>query len=160
MAGCNPVHTTGAGTKRSTGQRDDLVLNSTGTELYQSITGSLMFLIQCTRYDITYAVNQLARAIRKPSNIDMTAAKHILRYLKGDMSLALTHRTGCFHMEGFCDASWGNNPDNGKSTSGYLFKRARGPLDVKIALQNVPAQSTMEAELISRALASKEAIYL
>ena len=35
-----------------------------------------------------------------------------------------------------------------------------GPLSFKTALQRVTAQSTMEAELISVALASKEAVYL
>ena len=96
----------------------------------------------------------------KPSKLHMTAAKHLLRYLKGNMSLALTYRTGCFQLTGFCDASWENNPDNGKSTSGYLFMMAGGPLSLKTALQSVTAQSTMEAELISIALASKEAVYL
>ena len=37
---------------------------------------------------------------------------------------------------------------------------AEGPLSFKTALQRVTAQSTMEAELISVALASKEAVYL
>ena len=36
---------------------------------------------------------------------------------------------------------------------------AEGPLRFKTALQRVTAQSTMEAELISMALASKEAVY-
>ena len=105
MAGCDPVHTTGAGAEFSIDQPDDLLLDPTGTELYQSITGSLMFLSQCTRYDITYAVNQLARAMSKPSKLHMTAAKRLLRYLKGNMSLALTYRTGCFQLTGFCNAS-------------------------------------------------------
>lgn len=43
-----------------------------------------MFLSQCTRYDITYAVNQLARAMSKPSKLHMTAGKHLFRCLKGD----------------------------------------------------------------------------
>ena len=37
---------------------------------------------------------------------------------------------------------------------------AGGPLSFKTALQKVTAQSTMEAALISMALASKEAVYL
>ena len=37
------------------------------------------------------------------------------------MGLAITYNTGCFEMTGHCDVSWGNKPDNGKSTSGYLF---------------------------------------
>ena len=63
-------------------------------------------------------------------------------------------------MTGYCDASWGNNPDNGKSSSGYLFMLAGRPLSFKIALQNVTAQSTLEVELISMAHASKEAVHL
>ena len=97
-AGCNPVHTTGAGADLSVDQPDDLLLDPTGTELYQSITGSLMFLSQCSRYDITYSVNQLARAMSKPSKLHMTAAMHLLRYLKGNMSLALMCRTGCVQL--------------------------------------------------------------
>ena len=81
----------------------------------------------------------------EPSKLHMTAAKHLLRYLKGDMDLAITCKTGCFEMTGYCDASWGNNLGNGKSTSGYLFMLAGGPLSFKTALQNVAAQSTLEA---------------
>ena len=54
----------------------------------------------------------------------------------------------------------GNNPDNGKSTSGYLFMLAGGTLSFKTALQNVTAQSTLEAQPISVAHASKEVVYL
>ena len=105
MAECNPVHTTGAGAELSLKQPDTMLLDSAGIQLYQAITGSLMFLSQCTRYDITYAVNQLARAMRKPSKLHMTSAKHLLRYLIGDMDLAITYKTGCFEMTGYGDAS-------------------------------------------------------
>ena len=76
------------------------------------------------------------------------------------MGLAITYKTGCFEIAGYCNASWRNNPDNGKSTSSYLFRLAGGPLSFKTALQNVTAQSTLEAQLISMAHASKEAVYL
>ena len=64
-----------------------------------------MFLSQCTRSDIIYSVNQLARVISKPPKLHMTAAKHRLRSLKGNMSLALTYRTGWYKLTGVCDAS-------------------------------------------------------
>ena len=89
-----------------------MLLDSTGIQLYQAITGSLVLLGQCTRYDITYTVNSLTRAMSKPSKLHMTEAKHLLRSLMGDMGLAITYKTGCFEMTGYCDASWGNNPDN------------------------------------------------
>ena len=151
MAECNPVHTTGAGAELSLKQPDMMLLDSTGIQRYQAIMGSLMFLSQCNRYDITYAVNQLARAMSKPSKLHTTAAKHLLSCLKGDMGLVITHKTRYLKMTGYCDASWGNNPDNGMSTSGYLFMLVGGSLSFKTALQNVTAQSTLEAELISMA---------
>ena len=86
MAVCNPVHPTGAGTALHLDQPDHTLLDPTGTEIYQSITGSLMFLSRCTRYDITSAVNRLARAMSKPSKFRMTAAKQLLRYLKENVS--------------------------------------------------------------------------
>ena len=76
------------------------------------------------------------------------------------MALAITYKTRCFEMTGYCDAIWGNNPDNGKSTLDYLFMLAGGPLSFKTALHTVTAQSTLEAELMSMAHASKEAVYL
>ena len=103
---CNPVRTTGTGAKLPLKQPDTMLLDSTGIQLYQALTGSLMFLSQCTRYDIIHAVNQLARAMSRPSKLHMTAATHLLRYLKGDMGLAITYKTGCFKMTGYCDASW------------------------------------------------------
>lgn len=63
----------------------------------------------------------------------------------------ITYTIGCLELTGYCDASWGNNSGNGKSTSGYLFTLARGPLSFKTAIQSVTAQSTLEAEFISMA---------
>ena len=63
-------------------------------------------------------------------------------------------------MTGYCDVSWANNLDNGKSTSAFSFMLAGRSLSFKTALQNVTAQSILEAQLISMAHASKEAVYL
>ena len=49
VARCNPVHTTRSGAELSFDQSDDTLLDPTGTELYQSITRSLMIWSQCTR---------------------------------------------------------------------------------------------------------------
>ena len=75
MAEYNPEHTTGAGAELFLKQRDTTLLDVTGIQLDQAITESLVFLSQCTRYDIIYAVNQLARDMSKPSKLHMTAAK-------------------------------------------------------------------------------------
>ena len=44
VAEFNPAHTTGAGAELSLKQPETMLLDSTGIQLYQAITGSLMFL--------------------------------------------------------------------------------------------------------------------
>ena len=78
----NAAHTPGYGPELSAEQPEDKLLGADATKLYQSITGSMLYLAQCTRYDLCYTVNQLTRACSKPAEIHMTAAKHALRYLR------------------------------------------------------------------------------
>ena len=82
MQDANAAHTPGYGPELSAEQPEDKLLEADATKLYQSFTGSLLYLAQCTRYDLCYAVNQLTRACSKPAEIHMTAAKHALRYLR------------------------------------------------------------------------------
>ena len=89
MQDANAAHTPGYGPELSAEQPEDKLLGAEATKLYQSITGSLLYLAKCTRYDLCYAVNQLTRACSKPAEIHMTAAKHVLRYLRGTTDLPI-----------------------------------------------------------------------
>ena len=100
----------------------------------------------------------LARAMSKPSKAHMAAAKHLLRYLAGTVDFAITYKQGGFKLTAFSDANWGNNPDNGKSTSSYIAFLANAPVSFKVGLQGLTAKST-EAELVAAALAMKETVF-
>ena len=82
-----------------------------------------MYLAQVSRYDILYAVNQLARGMSKPLKAHMGAAKHLLRYLAGSGDLLINYKQGEFKLAAFSDANWGNNPDNARSTPSYIDRR-------------------------------------
>ena len=95
MQDANAAHTPGYGPGLSAEQPEDKLLGAEATKLYQSITESLLYLAQCTRYDLCYAVNQLTRACRsKPAEIHTTAAKHALRYLRGTTGLPIVYKRG------------------------------------------------------------------
>ena len=110
MAECNPVYMTGARAELSLNQPDTMLLGSTGIQLYEAITGFLMFLSQWTRYDITYAVNPLARAMSKQFELHMTGSEHLLRYLNGDMGLAITYQDRVFRNYGVLRWEPGKQP--------------------------------------------------
>ena len=88
----------------------------------------------------------------------MTAAKASSTIPKGRYGPVNHVQDRVFRNDGVLRCELANNPDNGKSTSGYLIMLAGGSLSFKTALQNVTAQSTLEAQPISMAHASKEAV--
>ena len=103
--------------------------------------GAVRYLTQVCRYDILYTVNQLARAISKPSKAHMGAAKYLLRYLAGFTDFFITYKQRGFKLATFSDANWGAKTDNGKSTSSYIIMLSNGPISFKVGIQGLTAQS-------------------
>lgn len=58
---------------------------------YQSIAGSLLYTATTTRPDFASAVGVASRFCANPTQAHLTAAKHILRYLKGTEYLGLKY---------------------------------------------------------------------
>ena len=157
MASCSPAHTPGVGTELLLDQPEERLLSKQEKQRFQTITGSVMYLGHVTCYDILYAVNQLARAMSKPSKAHM-AAKHLLRYLAGTVDFSITYKKRGFKLTAFSDANWGNIPNNGKSIYSHIVFLSNAPVSSKVAMQGLTAQSTLEAELVAAALAMKEAV--
>ena len=159
MQGCNPLYTPGVGPELFLDQPEENLLNGEGKRRYQSITGAAMYLAQVCHYDILYTVNQLARAMSKPSKAHMGAAKHLLRYLVGPPISPSPTSKEVFKLAAFSDANWVADPDNGKSSSSYIIMLSNGPISFKVGIQGLTAQSTMKAELMAGAFTMKKAIF-
>ena len=106
-----------------------------------------------------YSLGQLARAMPKPSKVHMGAGKHLLRYLAGTTNFTIVYNQGGFKLTAFSDSNWGNNPDNGKSTSCHIMMLSRAPVSFKSGVQSLNATSTMKVELVASPLAMKEAVF-
>ena len=129
-ANCKRVGTPGFGSELSIEQPEETLLSKEGTQRYQAITGSVMYIAQILRSDIMHSSGQLARAISRPAKVHMGAAKHLLRYLAGTTDFTIVCKKG-FKLIAFSDSNWGNNPDNGKSTSCHIMMLSRAPVSFK-----------------------------
>ena len=147
-----------AGTKLVKSQESDKPYDKTK---YQSAIGSLLFLSNRTRPDISFAVGKTSRYSSNPSNIHWSAVKRIMRYLNGTIHLGLAYmRCRSERLVGYSDADWAGDLDDRISTSGYVFKLSEAPISWRSKKQTCVALSTAEAEYMALASAVQEAIWL
>ena len=135
--------------------------NGDRSNSFTMLIGKLQYLTTATRPDIAFAVNRLAAYTANPSLIHYTAAKRILRYLKGTINLRLTYtnspETESFY--GYSDAAYAN-ADGYKSTSGYVFIAGGAAITWGSRKQTTIALSSTEAEYVALSECSREAMWL
>jgi len=131
---------------------------------YSQAVGALMYLAIATRPDIAYSVGVLARFNKNPGMQHWKAVKHLFRYLKGTLDYTLTYSASSPPsselFSTYSDADHGGNPDNGRSTSGYIVKMGNGAISWSSRLQGFVALSTTEAEYVAATSAGQEIIWL
>ncbi|KAE9052590.1 Retrovirus-related Pol polyprotein from transposon TNT 1-94 [Phytophthora rubi] len=125
------------------------------TSIMRETIGSLLWISNCTRPDITMPVNYLARFVSTPTSTHWTAVKCILRYLRGSRELKLHFprpQAPRHTIEAaiFSDADWAGGKD-AKSTSGGLLTINAMPISWYSKKQSTVALSTAEAEYIAGA---------
>ena len=76
-----------------------------------------------TRPNICFAVNTLSQYLIDPRHVHLTAAKHILRYLKGTIDYGIKYKADQkINLEGYVNSDWVVNAIDRKSTSGCFFR--------------------------------------
>jgi hypothetical protein len=63
-------------------------------------------------------------------------------------------------LVGFTDSDWADDPDDQKSTAGYVFSLGSGPVTWACKKQQAIALSSVEAEYQAVVNASQEALWL
>ena len=142
-------------------QKEDGVSRPVDTVTYQSIVGSLLHAAITTRPDIAQAVGVVSKFCANPTQSHLTAAKRILRYLKGTVYLGLSYKKCADgNLIGYSDADWAGDVDDRHSTSGNVFLLAKGAVSWLSKKQATVALSTAEAEYVALSAATQEAIWL
>jgi len=165
MSDCNPVRTPMEIISRTLSNLEDSdIKDFRSNNNFRTIVGSVSYLCNIGRPDISVAVNYLSRNQINPSTLHWKIAKRLLRYLKGTIELGISYSSSdgpsANILYGFADADWASDTSSRNSTSGYIFKIGDNLISWKCKLQDVIALSTTEAEYYSLSAAVKEAKYL
>lgn len=127
---------------------------------YQEAIGSLLYLSQGTRPDITFAVSFLSRFNHNYGQAHWNAVKRILRYLQQTKHYKLTYKKSDSELVGYSDADWASDTTDRKSTTGYVFMLSCGPICWSSKKQPTIALSSTEAEYMALTNTIQEAIWL
>jgi hypothetical protein len=87
----------------------------------------------------------------------------VLKYYIGtkDCGISFTGSpTEDLDLRGYADAAWADDIDNRRSTGGFLFTLAGGPILWKSGRQPIVTLSSTEAEYVALTLAAKEAKFI
>lgn len=135
---------------------------------YRSLIGRLLYVAISTRPDIAHAVGLLSKHLTAYDNTHWDAAKQVLRYLHATELFSIRYSRNLANYSGpklaapigYCDSDWAGTISDRKSTSGYVFLFAGGPISWISKRQSIVALSSTEAEYISLSECTKQAIYL
>ena len=115
-----------------------------------------MYLMNCIRPNIAYAVGRLSWYFQSPNQDHWTVVHRVLKYLRGTINYDFCFSGFPSVLEGFSDANWILDSDEMQFTSGYVFILGGSAVSWNFAKQTCITQSTMEVEFIALEKASFE----
>ena len=117
--------------------------------------GSLTFIMNCTRPDIAFALNQAAQFCSNPQE-----AYHLLPVRHPQSACGINYTSGNNIIAYYSDSDYAAAEDTRGSTAGYCLFMNSGPISWSSQRQRCPALSTTEAEYIAMAETAKEIIWM
>jgi hypothetical protein len=128
---------------------------------YRAVLGSVMWGQLATRPDLSFSVSLLARFQADPGIAHWNALLHVVGYIKNTMDYGLTYlRDTDITPTAFVDADYGGCRDSRRSTSGYVFTMAGGPVTWSSKRQSTVALSTVEAEYVAMSRCAQQMVWM
>ena len=128
---------------------------------YQSVIGSLLYIMLGTRPDICYAVTKLAQFSANPTQEHLDRAKYIFKYLLGTKNYALVYdgKQGD-GLIGYTDSDYAEDPNHRRSITGNVVMLAGCAVSWQSCTQKTVAQSSTEAEYMALAELTKQVMWI
>jgi hypothetical protein len=147
-------------------QFQDLLLQANDSEEYEptfpyrSMVGSLMHLVNGTRFDIGAATSVVIKFLHKPKKIHCDMVRKIYHYLRETYDESLTFKKNeKLKLSAYCDSSYANL-ENYSSLCGHLIFLGSTPVVWQSSRQPTIAKSTQQAEYLALTPAMQDLLWM
>lgn len=127
---------------------------------YASLIGGLLWVAQCTRPDVAFAVNRLSQHLKAPTDNHWKAAVQVLQYLESTKQKALKLGGPTLQVRAFSDSDWAEDRHDRRSTTGYVFSLGCGAISWQSRKQKTVALSSTEGEYMALTDSCREALWI
>ena len=128
---------------------------------FQTVIGSLLYLMLGTRPDLAFAVTKLAQFASNPSEEHLNRALYICRYLVGTKDYSLAYDGGSkLGLTAGTDSDWASDPNTRRSQTGFFLKLANGIFSWQSRAQRTIAHSSTEAEYMAMSDCSRQVVWV
>jgi transposase InsO family protein len=139
----------------------DNISGATTKEPYLQLVGSIMYAATVARPDLALVASELGRFMKDPREEHMTAAKNVLKYIKGTLGRRLVYpRGGDSILRVYVDADYAGDRDTRKSRTGYVIFLGDAAVEWRSTKQTCTTTSTFTAELVALSEAVKALVPL
>ena len=118
---------------------------------FRQLLGCILYLNICTRPMISYTVSVLGKFAANPTFRACKALVWLAKFVYNTRDELLTLGGTTASQVNYCDSDWGGDKTTYKSRGGSVGFLGNGPVVWYSKMQNVTAQSTMEAEYMAMA---------
>eukprot|EP00253_Pinus_taeda_P027443 PITA_27443 len=92
-----------------------------------------------THPELSFVVGLITRFMQNPHESHWKVAKRILRYVRGTIQFGIHYSAKASLLVGFTDSDWAGDPDDEKSTVGYVFTLGFRPITWACKKQSIVA---------------------
>ena len=148
--------------------------NQADVKYFRRIYGKVLHIARCTRPDIAYSCSELGRVSGSPSPEHVKMLKRVVQYLYNTRGLGLRYGGAKvrqardqrnrikvqimhdFNPAAYADASFGDDPADRRSMSGYIIFLNGAPIAWRSKRQSFAVGSTCESEIMALSSIVKE----
>lgn len=136
-------------------------VNPARRQRFQTVIGSLLYLMLGTRPDIAFAVTKLAQHSANPSEEHLDKALNICRYLQSTRDYTLEYDGASGQgIIAFTDADFAGDSTKRRSQTGYVLRLAGASILWSSYQQKSNAFSTKDAEYMALSDCSRDCMWI